>query len=140
MAQAKRVHSTPRKTASKKPTSKKAAPKDSAIIKECVKYVQSVAAYKAGFDADADDCEIAGAGGVMGKAALESAEAAMFELLASWPKRTVTVHEMKALAAVFETLMMVDAQGSVLTDMQREFVEFFARAANEYFKQAAAMA
>jgi hypothetical protein len=53
------------------------------------------------------------------------------------PNRTVTVHEMKALAAVCETLMRVDASGSALTDMQMEFVEFFACAANEYFKQAA---
>ena len=58
MAQAKRVHSTPRKTASKikvkkkKTPTKKSGPKKSGIIEQCVIYAQSIAAYNAGFKVD----------------------------------------------------------------------------------------
>jgi hypothetical protein len=51
-------------------------------------------------------------------------------------KKTFSVHEMKAMAAACETLMSVDAKGSVLFGVQTDFIESFARAAVAYFKHA----
>jgi len=75
MARAKRVHSTPRRTASKsknKPKAKTTTPPDagrSKIIEQCVIYVQCLAAYDAGFSVDhTGDADYAGKGRQISKA------------------------------------------------------------------------
>ena len=137
-----------RKTTTTQATSsapkKKAAPQNSAIIMECIKYVQSVAAYVAGFEADHGDFEIAGAGGPLGDAALGNAERALCKLIAlsttRGGKKVFSVHEIKAMAAACETLMSVDAKGSVLYGVRKDFIESFARATVAYFEHAAEIA
>jgi hypothetical protein len=75
MTQAKSVHSTSRRTASKsknKPKAKTTTPPDtgrSKIIEQCVIYVQCLAAYDAGFSVDhTGDSDCAGKGRQISKA------------------------------------------------------------------------
>jgi hypothetical protein len=123
---------------------KKATPQHSAIIRECVRYLQSVAAFEAGLEAETGELEISGAGGPLGKAALDDAEMALAKLVAltSGGKKVkvFSLAEMKAMATACETLITVDASTSVLNDVQADFVESFARAAAAYFKDAAEIA
>jgi hypothetical protein len=138
MAKAKKQTTTTKATSAPK---KKATPQHSAIIKECVRYLQSVAAYVAGFEADTGEFEIAGAGGPLGDAALVNAERALIALSATRRgKKVLTVHEIKAMAAACETLMSVDAKGCVLYGVQKDFIESFARATVAYFEHAAEIA
>jgi hypothetical protein len=85
MTQAKRVHSTPRRTASKiKAKLAKSKTVDSGlspIIEQCVIYVQCLAAYDAGFSIDVSgNSDYAGKGDH-----LESAKRAMVKLLGLSP-------------------------------------------------------
>ena len=60
----------------------------------------------------------------------------MIALSATRGGKVFSVSEMKAMAAACETLMSVDAKGSVLFGVQTDFIESFARAAVAYFKHA----
>jgi hypothetical protein len=134
MTKASRVHSTPRKTASKKPTSKKATPQHSAITRECVRYLQSVAAFNAGFDADHGNNEIAGAGGPLGNAAMNAADSALRKLAKLGNK--LSAPEMKAKAAVFKAMMKFES-GNLLEKDNRNFLAAFALDLELYFREAA---
>jgi hypothetical protein len=121
------------------PKKKKAAPKHSAVIVECVRYAQSIAAYAAGFQTDTTaDSEIAAAGGPLGKVALDNAEMALGKLVGATKagKVVLSVHEMHAVAAACDILMRVDARGCALNEVQRDFVECFALSAITYFRHA----
>jgi hypothetical protein len=138
MAKAARVHSTPRKTASKKAAEKKkAAPERSEIIKQSVIYVQSVAAFNAGLNADHGDLKLAGCGGALGDAAFDSAEQAISRLnkISQTRNQPLSATEMKAKAAVCAAMMEFE-DGSELNEESRLFVKHFAREAVAYFHDA----
>ena len=108
MARAKRVHSTPRRTASKsknKPKAKTTTPPDaerSEIIEQCVRYAHAMAAYPAGFEVDGTgDSEYAGAQ-VLGGKQMEKARRAMLRIVAllSDEARPVTPLELNAMGGV----------------------------------------
>ena len=60
----------------------------------------------------------------------------MIALSATRGGKVFSVSEMKAMAAACETLMSVDAKGSVLYGVQKNFIESFARATVAYFEHA----
>ena len=107
MTQADSVHSTPRKTASKRKQISKAAtsPEQSEIIKQCVIYVGCLAAYEAGFSVDrTGDSEYAGKGGHVKKASR-----AMSKLLGLSPHAKpgtppLTALELRAKAGVLAAM------------------------------------
>ena len=135
MAKAKRVHSTPRKTASKKAAEKKkAAPERSEIIKQSVIYVQSVAAFNAGLNADHGDLKLAGCGGSLGDMAFDSAEQAISRKneISQTLNQPLSAIEMKAEAAVCAAMMEFEG-GNDLDEESRLFVKHFAREAVAYF-------
>jgi hypothetical protein len=134
MAQAKRVRSTPRKTAPKKQSSKKPTPPErSAIIKQCIIYFQSMAAYNAGFEADPTaDSDVAGAGdGTLGGIALRKAERALLKLASI--SAAPSIVEIKAKINVLEGIFQFE-RGNNLPDEAGEYIKHFAAELREYFK------
>jgi hypothetical protein len=113
-----------------KPSPKSASPKRSEIIKQSVIYLQSVAAFNAGFDADHGNCDIAGADGQLGNAALDAADRALHKLT-KFGK--LSAPEMKAKAAVFRAMMTFES-GNILKEDRRDFLATFAIEVEYYFR------
>jgi hypothetical protein len=135
MAKAKRVHSTPRRTASKTKAEKPAAPADvprSEIIEQCVIYQQQLASYDAGFKADATgDSEYAGRGNQIGKA-----KRALIRLVGLSPafvegKPRLSAKELYAKATVLSALFGL-RQHEDLDPTESAYVRFFAREVEDY--------
>jgi hypothetical protein len=109
-------------------------------IEQCVIYLQSVAAYSAGCEADGYDYDIAGAGAPLGKAQLEAANRALSNLVElsaiCTGKTPPSIPEIRAKAAVCEGMMKFDGP-NVLETVHIEFLEGFAREVSAYFKMAA---
>jgi hypothetical protein len=109
----------------------------SEIIKQGVIYVQSVAAFNAGLNADHGDLKLAGCGGALGDAAFDSAEQAISRLnkISQTRNQPLSATEMKAKAAVCAAMMEFE-DGSELNEESRLFVKHFAREAVAYFHDA----
>ena len=135
MAQAKKQRSTPRRRAASK---KQQAASKSVIIEQCVIYLQSVAAYSAGCEADGYNCDIAGAGAPLGKEQLEAADRALNKLVglsASRSSKTpLSIPEIRAKAAVCEGMMKFNGP-NVLETAHILFLQGFAHEVRVYFKQ-----
>ena len=126
MAKANPKHTT-------KPSPKSASPKRSEIIKQSVIYLQSVAAFEAGLDADHGNFEIAGAGGHLGDALMTAADNALHKLAKF--DRLSSVPELKAKAAVFRAMMKFEPGD--LEGNHRDFLAAFAIELEQFFREAA---
>ena len=104
MAKAKRKNITPTST----------APEHSPVIRECVIYAQSIAAYNAGIDTDATgNLDFGGAGsGQLGKACVDRASAALRKLNALKANGTPELTSKARVAA----MILVRAEGSLEPD------------------------
>jgi hypothetical protein len=140
MDQAKSVHSTPRRTASKIKAEKPAAPADvsrSEIIEQCVIYHQQLASYDAGFKADATgDSEYAGRGKQIGKA-----KRALSRLVGLSPaciegKPPLSAKELHAKATVLSALYGL-RQHEDLDPTESAYVRLFAREVEDYLNHSA---
>jgi hypothetical protein len=124
-------------TKKRKTPAKKAAPKKSAIITQCVVYAQSMAAYHAGFKVDhTGDSQHAGCQ-ALGKEYMHNADRAVVRLLAlspSFPNRKpMKREELFAKAGVLG--IMADPGGTFNPDpMEQAFVRFFAQEVEDYLR------
>jgi hypothetical protein len=134
MSKAKRVRAR-RQSAPKQ----RATKKRSEIIKNCVIYLQSIAAFKAGFDADDDDLEIAGGyTGSPGREAQDRADRALSNLTrmissANATDKPLSFFEMRSTAVTLGALIKYEAENEISGDAL-EFIDSFARHLVSYFK------
>jgi hypothetical protein len=121
----------------KKPSSKKTAPKSagSETIRQCVIYVQAMAAYKAGFTADiTNDWDHCGSNkGREGGKHLRASEHALRKLISISPacvsgRAPLTAQELFAKASVLSAILSQDAvaKDQTLSLDETTFVKFFA--------------
>ena len=123
------------KTKSNQKSTKTASSKGSEIVRQSVIYVQAIAAYEAGFDADHSDDGPADAS-ALGGAQLKCADNAMHELNRLGAKSDkLSVSELNAKAAVLKA-MLKNMEGSEFKDCQREFMSTFAREVAGHFGEA----
>jgi hypothetical protein len=120
-----------------KPKVKEAKPDGSKIIEQCVIYLQSKAAFKAGFDADTTgDSDFAGCGkGAPGARHFKKADKALRKLVCLSPAdrsgaQPLTTDEIKSKATVCR--VMEWEADTELTKDERTYVRFFAREVEDY--------
>jgi hypothetical protein len=128
----KAAASAPQRTASKT-SPKSASPKRSETIRQAVLYLQSIAAFNAGFDADHGNFEIAGAGGQLGNALMTAADSALHKLAKLGSK--LSAPEMKAKAAVFRAMLQFES-ANLLERTHRDFLAAFAIELEQHFREA----
>ena len=125
MTKATRVHSTPRRTASKIQSANE-------TIEQCIIYVQQLASYQAGFKADGTgDFQYAAAGREIAKA-----RRAMIRLIAISPHKTpgaspLTAVELKAKAAVLEAMYGLQKDEEP-DEIELAYIRFFAGEVSDF--------
>jgi hypothetical protein len=124
-----------KRTKKQKTQAKKAAPKKSTIITQCVVYAQSMAAYHAGFKVDhTGDSDHAGCQ-ALGKEYMHKADRAVVRLLALSPSFPSGKPMKREFAKAGVLGIMADPGGTFNPDpMEQAFVRFFAREVEDYLR------
>jgi hypothetical protein len=123
-----------RQSAPKEP----AAKKQSEVVKQCVIYMQSTAAFEAGFAADDDEFEMAATNpGSPGAEVHDRARKALSSLISlAVPNREFSFSEMKAMAITLKGILNFE-RGNVLSGEVQKYVQAFAHLLVIYFRNEA---
>ncbi len=138
MPKAERVRSTPRRITPKIQGTATAG--RSPIIEQCVIHLQSKAAFKAGFEADGGNFELAGCHkGQLGARHFKKADQALRKLIGLSPAHVpgsspLTTAELKSKSAVLK-VMEWESIETDLTNDERIYVRFLAQEIEDYLEQ-----